>query len=350
MRAAVYHGPRDLRVEDRLVPAIGPDEALLRVVGCGVCGTDHRIFSGGHRYYPPGTVRVPGHEVVGEIVDVGDAIKETLPTGLVFVAPNFGCGQCKQCIAGHNNRCTAFQAVGITMDGGFAEYVRIPAAAIAQGNVIPLAAGIDAAAATVIEPFACVVRGQDPLDIATGDAVLVIGGGPIGILHVMLARLKGAARVMIADRWPDRLATARAQGADVTIDVRNADLAVVAMEETGMHGADAVVIAAPSHEAMTIALKIAATGGRISYFAGLPKDRPQVEIDANLIHYKELRITGSSACSTRDCHRAAAIVNSGRLDFGALVTRRLPLADALNDFGAAKERRSIKTVLSPAMP
>jgi L-iditol 2-dehydrogenase len=347
MRAAVYHGPGDLRVEDRPRPEIGPDEALLRVAGCGICGTDHRIVAGGHGSVPPGTLRVPGHEIVGEIVDAGTGLRETLPEGPVFVAPNMGCGRCGLCLSGNNNRCPDFQAIGITLDGAFAEYVRIPAAAIAQGNVIPLRPDIDLAEATLIEPLACVLRGQERLDIRPADRVLVIGAGPIGILHVMLARLKDAGRVIIADRHLHRLEFARRQGADVTIDVSERSLEAAVMAETASRGADVVIVAAQAPEAFATALELCADFGRVSWFAGLPKERARVAIDANLVHYRELRVTGTTGCSTLDCRRSADIVNSGRLELGPLVTRRLPLEESTSEFRVSGARDTIKTVLIP---
>ena len=122
MLAAVYHGPDDLRLEQYPLPAIGPGEALLRVTSACICGTDMRILHGGHRKYPAGTVRIPGHEVVGEIARVGSEVVGLTVGQRVFVAPNMGCGHCRQCVSGNNNLCADYQAVGITLDGGFAEY------------------------------------------------------------------------------------------------------------------------------------------------------------------------------------------------------------------------------------
>jgi len=180
MLAAVYHGPNDLRVEDYPTPVIGPDEALLKVVSAGICGTDLRIWHGAHRKFPPGAVRIPGHEVVGDIVDMGAEVKGINVGQRVFVAPNMGCGHCRQCVGGRNNRCADYQAFGVTMDGAFAEYMRLLAATLAQGNLIPLDQATDPAAAALIEPFACVLRGQNAVHIQPGEVVLVIGAGPIG--------------------------------------------------------------------------------------------------------------------------------------------------------------------------
>ena len=344
MLAAVWHGPADLRIEKRPFPAIGPGEALLKVTACGVCGTDHRIVSGGHRHYRAGTVRVPGHEIVGEIVEASDTAGK-IPSGFVFVAPNMGCGRCRQCLSGNNNRCPDFQAIGITMDGAFAEYARIPAAAIAQGNVIALRDGIDPLVATLIEPLACVLRGHEPLDIKPAASVLIIGAGPIGILHLLLARLEGAGPVMIADQNTDRLARAKAVGADVTIDIASDDVAAVIRANTDS-GADVVIVAAPSAEATAQSLSLATVGGWVSFFAGLPADRATISIDANLLHYRELTVTGTTACSTFDCRRAADIVNSGRLDPAPLITRRLALDALPSEFSVDADRSTIKTVMA----
>lgn len=347
MLAAVYYGPNDLRLEDRQIPAIGPDEALLKVVSAGICGTDLRILHGGHRKYPEGTVRVPGHEVVGDIVEVGAQVAGLQAGQRVMVAPNFGCGHCLQCVTGNNNRCANYGAIGITLDGAFAEYMRIPAALILQGALIPIGQGVDPAAAALIEPFACVLRGQDPLHIGPDDVVLVIGAGPIGVMHVMLARLKGAKRVIVSELSAARLPQALELGADRGVDVSSESLDDVIMEESGGRGADVIITAAPAHQAQQDALRLAAIGGRINYFGGLPKDRPTITFDSNLVHYKELVVTGTTACSTSDCWRAAEIVNAGRLDLSRLVSGRYPLADVHAAFAAAEDRSALKIVVEP---
>ena len=145
MLAAVYYGPEDLRVEERLVPTIGPDEALLKVVNTSICGTDLRIYKGGHRHYPDGTIRIPGHEVVGDIVEVGENVTSIEVGKRYFVAPNMVTAANRISVTGDNNLSKDFAAIGISMDGSFAEYMRIPAAAIIQGNLIPIAPGDDAA-------------------------------------------------------------------------------------------------------------------------------------------------------------------------------------------------------------
>jgi L-iditol 2-dehydrogenase len=347
MLAAVYRGPEDIRLEQRPVPETGPGEALLRVTAASICGTDMRILHGAHRKYGEGTVRIPGHEVVGEIAALGAGVKGIEVGQTVFVAPNMGCGHCRQCLSGNNNLCADYQAVGVTMDGGFAEYMRIPAAAVSQGNIMSLTPGTPHAVAALAEPFACVLRGQDAVRVRAGDVVVIAGVGPIGAMHIMLARLQGAARIVASDMNRDRLALAPSFGADRTVDPESESLPDVVMAETGGEGADVVIIAAPAHKVFEQSLRIAGLGGRINFFGGLPKDRPDITLDANLVHYKELKVTGTTACSTDDCRRAAAIINSGRVDLAPLVQARYPLAQIHEAFAAAGGRQAMKVVVEP---
>jgi L-iditol 2-dehydrogenase len=347
MLALVYHAPEDIRVEEVPIPPIGPDEILLRVSAASICGTDLRIWHGGHRKYPPGTLRIPGHEVSGAIASVGANIQDFKVGQRVFVAPNMGCGHCRECITGNNNRCANYAALGVTMDGAFAEYMRVPAAAVLQGNVMPLADGLDVAAASLIEPLACVLRGQKALSIKPGDVVLVMGAGPIGIMHMLLARLSGASKVLVSEMVEERLNQAKRLGADRVIQREKEDVRAVIDAESDGQGADVVIVAAPSHEGQESALGLAAIGGRINFFGGLPKDRPTINFDSNLVHYKELLVTATTACSTGDCRQAAAIINSGRIDLAPLITARFALKDALLAFQAAEDRHSLKVVVEP---
>jgi len=345
MLAVVYHGPNDLRVEERVRPVISDDEVLLKVNQAGICGTDLRIIHGGHRMYPPGTIRIPGHEVVGEIVEVGANVRGVIVGERVIVAPNWGCGHCRQCVTGNNNRCANYGAVGITEDGAFAEYMRIPAAAILQGNLIPLDSNTDPALAALVEPLACVLRGQTALHITPDDTVLIMGAGPIGILHVLLARLHGARRIVVSDPHPERLAKAQAAGADRLVKAGADDLSAIIQDETHGEGADVIITAAPAALAQESAVQLAAIGGRINFFGGLPKDRPTISLDSNRVHYKEIIVTGSTGCSTSDCRRAAAIVSSGRLDLAQVVTGRYPLREALDAFAVAESGVALKIIL-----
>ena len=347
MLAAVYHGPDDLRIETVPVPQPTAGEMIIRVRNASICGTDLRIYHGQHRKFPPGTRRIPGHELTGTIASLGTSVEGYTEGQAVFIAPNMGCGHCPQCMSGRNNLCTVYEALGVTLDGAFAEFVRVPAAAVTQGNVMPVHPQADPAELALIEPFACVLHGQDILEIQPGERVLVMGAGPIGLMHILLARLRGAGQVLVSEPLEGRRVQASRHGADRAIDPLSDDLVEVIADLTAGQGMDAVIVAAPVHQAMEQAVQLAAIGGRVNFFAGLPKDRPAIQVDANRVHYNEIRLTGTTACSTGDCRRAAALLESGRIQLSSLISQRFPLTQAVEAFTAAEDRSSLKVVIEP---
>jgi L-iditol 2-dehydrogenase len=240
-----------------------------------------------------------------------------------------------------------YDAFGITLDGAFAEYMRIPAAAVRQGNLMAISDDINPAVAALTEPLACVLRGQNAINVQGGDVVLVMGAGPIGVLHMMLANLRGAIRVIVSEPVQSRREQALTLGADRVVDPLNEDLQAVVLQESNGRGADVIIVAAPSKAAQESALDIAAIGGRINFFGGLPKQDPMIRFNANTVHYKELIVTGTTACSTYDCLRTTEIVNSGRLDLTPLITGRFALSEALTAFAAAADGRNLRVALQP---
>lgn len=352
MRALVYSGPGSLGVEDRERRALAPGEARVRVESAGLCGTDVRIFSGQHRAYAGVTDRVPGHEIVGRLIEVGTevgagAVAVPALGTRVFLAPNFGCGACAFCLRGAENLCRSTQALGITRDGGFAEEVVVPAAAVLGGNVIALDDDQDPATATLVEPLACVVRGQDKAGLAAGDTVFVAGAGPVGLLHVALARARGASTILCSDRSPTRRAAAERAGAAVTFDWSTTDPVATVDELTQGRGVDVAIAAAPSHELAAQSVRLTATGGRVLLFAGMPRSRPTAELDINEIHYKELTVTATTASSLLDCTEAARLLSSELGDLGWIVTDRFRLDDAEAAAARADDRSALKVVITP---
>jgi L-iditol 2-dehydrogenase len=237
--------------------------------------------------------------------------------------------------------------MGYHYDGGFAELMVVPAKVLAVEGLNRIPNGLSYAEASVAEPLACVLNGQLWAHVGTGDDVVVIGSGPIGCLHVRLARARGAARVFLVDLNPDRLKLAA--------DLVHPDAAVVGSEVdvveavrglTDGRGADVIITAAASGAAQEQALRMAATQGRISLFGGLPKDNPIVAFDANLVHYKELTVVGASGSSP--AHNAAALqlIATGAVPVADLITHRLPLADALRAFELVERGEAIKVTVT----
>ncbi len=346
MKALVYHGPGDIRLEERPVPRPGLGEALLRVMACSICGTDLRIAAGGHRAYPAGTRRVPGHEIAGVVVARGDGV-EPVEGSPVFVAPNIGCGRCAACRAGRVNLCATPTALGITLDGGFAEYVLLPAALIEQGNVLAVPDGQDFGVLALVEPLACVLRGSRACNITAGQVVLIAGAGPIGLLHLRVAKLRGPRAIVVSEPSARRRAEAASWGADHVIDPTSEDLPELVAELSGGAGADAVIVATPVPQAQVQALEVAAVGGHVNFFGGLPRDRSRITIDANLIHYRELTVTGTTANTTEDCRQALALVAGGQIDLAPLISARYPLAAFGEALELAGSGRGLKIVFEP---
>jgi L-iditol 2-dehydrogenase len=348
MMAAVYHGPQDLRVEQIPTPSPGPGEIVLRVDYASICATDLRILKGAHRKYVPGTVRVPGHEVVGTIVEFGTGVNQSYRRGQrVFVAPNVGCGRCPQCARGHNNLCANYDALGITRDGAFAEFMRVPVSFLEQGNLIPFNEALDGAAVALAEPFACVLHGQQALRIRSEDVLLIMGAGPIGIMHILAARAAGVKKILVSEQAPERIRVASSAGADRVVNFRDEPLPEIVATETQGRGADVIVVAVAVREAMETASKLAAVGGRINLFAGLPSNDTTISLDANLIHYKELIVTGTTACSTGDCRRSIELISSGKVSLEPLVSGRYRLDHVMDAFRAVHEGKVLKVVLQP---
>jgi len=348
MEALVYRGPNDLRVEDRSVPEPGPGEALVRVRACGICGTDLRIAKGAHRAYQHDALgRVPGHEIAGEVAALGPGVDGFEVGDGAFVAPNVGCGRCVPCRMGRPNLCQNFAAFGIGLDGGFEEYLLVPERAVKSGNVLPARGAVDPAALSVIEPLACVLRGSRACGTGEGDVVLVCGAGPIGLLHVLVARAAGASRVLVSEPSEARREQALAFGADVAVDPAAEDLEEAVREASDGRGADVVITAAPVRAVQEAALELAAVGGRINFFGGLPSGASRIEIDSNLVHYRELVVTGTTANTIEDCREALDLVLSGRVDTARLVTARYPLEEADEAFAAAASGEALKVVIEP---
>lgn len=347
MLAAVYYDINDMRLEEVEDPSIAAGEVLLQVRAASICGTDIRVLASGHFNIPSGTKRILGHEFSGELLEVGSGVKDLKVGMRVAVAPNIGCGLCAQCVQGFNHLCPDYQAFGISLDGAFAQYVRIPAAAIHQGNVIPIPNDVSDEVAALCEPFSCCYHGSLACHISPGDTVLVIGAGPIGMMHIALARLSGAIKVMVSEVIEERAAQAKRFGADRVLNPEKEDLVSRVEEETNGEGADVVIVAAPSPRAQEQSLEVAARGGRINLFGGLPKGKEQIRFRSNLVHYKELVVTGTTGSSTHEYRQAMNILASGRVDLSPLISERFKLEDIVQAFQLAVSRKAFKVIITP---
>ena len=345
MKVFRFYGPGDVRIEDDYPePVAGPGEVKLRVRACSMCGTDVKIYKFGHHHIRP--PRVMGHEIAGEVVELGDGVTGWRPGDRVQVIAAIPDGSCEECRRGRMTVCTNQESMGYHYDGGFAEYTIVPAKVLAVDGLNRIPDGLGFDEASVAEPFACVLNGQELARIGDGDDVVVMGAGPIGCLHVRLARARGAARVFLADINPGRLAMS-ADRVKPDAAIHGTDLVDQVLKLTDGRGADAIITAAASGAAQEQALQMAARSGRISFFGGLPKDAPVIACDSNLVHYRELTIVGANGSSPDHNARALDLIASGAVPVADLITHRLPLADVLDGIGIVARGSAIKVTIEP---
>ncbi|GAA4607938.1 zinc-dependent dehydrogenase [Actinoallomurus liliacearum] len=344
MKVARFHAPGDIRLEEAPEPTPGPGDVKIRVRNCSTCGTDVKIYKHGHHHIRP--PRVMGHEIAGEVVEVGDGVTDWAPGDRVQVIAAIPCGQCEECRRGRRTVCPNQESMGYHYDGGFAEYTIVPAKVLAVDGLNRIPDGVGFAEASVAEPLACVLNGQELARVGEGDDVVVIGAGPIGCLHVRLARSRGAARVFLVDLNAERLAMS-AERVHPDAALTGTDVVDQVLKLTNGRGADVIITAAASGAAQEAALQMAARQGRISFFGGLPKDNPVISCDSNLVHYRELTIVGANGSSPAHNARALDLIASGAVPVADLITHHLPLADVLEGIDIVSRGIAIKVTIEP---
>ncbi|WP_435107981.1 zinc-dependent dehydrogenase [Nocardiopsis synnemataformans] len=346
MLVARFYAPGDIRLEQAPEPTAGPGQLKIAVVNCSTCGTDVKISRHGHHHIRP--PRVIGHEIAGRIVEVGEGVTGWAEGDRVQVIAAIPCGTCAECSDGRFTVCSRQESMGYHYDGGFAEYMIIPESVLAVDGVNRVPENIDLAEASVAEPLACVLNGQEIAGVGEGDTVVVMGAGPIGCLHVRLARARGAAKVYLVDINRGRL--------DMSADIVRPDAAVCgaetdAVEEvlrlTDGRGADVVITAAASGRAQEDALRMVSRSGRISFFGGLPKDAPIIQLDSNAVHYREISIFGANGSSPEHNRRALELISSGAVPVADLITERMSLSDVHKAIETVASGTAIKVTIQP---
>lgn len=343
MKAARLYGKGDLRVEDIPVPELQPGEILLQTGSASVCGTDIRMLTHGHPFASAAAPLVIGHEMAGTIERVGAGVSGYTAGQRVCVAPNYNPVRSRLTVAGEGHLDPGYRALGIHEDGSFAEFVRIPAPAVQQGNVFPIPDHVSFTEAALVEPMACVYNAYEKARTGPGDTVLIIGAGPIGVMHAKMSRLAGAGKVIINDVNAERLALAREiDSSFITIggDVRG-EIAGL----TGGAGPDVIITACPVPEVQTLAVELAAVNGRVVFFGGLPRDRSVVPLDTNIIHYRQLIVTGSTRQSLRQFAATLSLVSDGVLRLEDLVTSTHPVEETGKAIAAMASASGLKSRL-----
>lgn len=325
-------------------PTAGPGEVLLKVGSNTVCGTDVRILRGekttGVR---PGVVL--GHEIAGTVAEVGAGVNGFAEGDLAVVTPSVTCGTCFFCLRDMEHFCANNELYGYGLDGGLAEYCLIPARAVARNNISVAKPGTSLTALSLAEPLSCVLNGLSNYKVYVGDTVVILGAGPIGLLHQTVCRLAGATQIIVSDPSETRRDAARKLGADVLVDPLNEDLLQVVKDHTGGRGADAVVICIGRLELFPQALTLARKGGRVCAFAGFPAGG-SIPVDPNIVHYGEIEITGTSNAKRRQTQEALHLIGEGLIPADVIVSHTFGLEKTIEaiEFSTSGEGMKIAVV------
>ncbi|MCS7192633.1 MAG: alcohol dehydrogenase catalytic domain-containing protein [Armatimonadetes bacterium] len=348
MKAALFLGPERMEVRKIETPSVNhPWEMLVRVKACSICGSDVRIFHHGNpRVRPPAIL---GHEIAGEVVEVGEAITQFKVGDRVAIGADVPCGICEMCRRGLGNNCPINYAIGYQFPGGFAEFILLNETTMKYGPVHKIPDGVNDIAATLAEPIGCCLNAYELANLSAGETVVVFGLGPVGCLLVELAKVLGAGKVIAIQRSRKRLEMAIEMGipADVFICSSEEDPVKRVLEETEGEGADVILTAGASEEAQEQAIRMVAHRGRVNLFAGLPPGSRKIEFDSNFIHYREAFIFGSHGSVPRHHKAALKLLADGRIKAERYFTHFFALDEILEAIKAVKERKAMKAVIRP---
>jgi len=346
MKTAIYENQDNMMIKEIDKPICDDNSALVKVKACAVCGSDIRIFhSGNTRVKPPAII---GHEISGEIAQVGKNVSKLKPGDRVAIGADVPCGECVFCKAGIGNNCQTNYAIGYQFAGGFAEYMLLNQTVVNYGPVQKIPDHVSFNEAALAEPLGCVLNALELAPVKLNDVAIVIGAGPIGMILCEVIKTMGASKVILVNRSMPRLEIARKLGvADVYTCSKEEDTIARVLAETGGLGADVIFTSNPSPQAQAEALHMAKNRARISFFGGLPKNNSLVTLDTNIIHYKELMITGAHGAMPIHHLRGVELIASGRIDVKKFITHTFPLDEILTAFKTAEDHVGLRVVVNP---
>jgi L-iditol 2-dehydrogenase len=340
MKAGVYYNNKDVRVEDKPVPETGPNDIRIQVAACGICGSDVLEW-----YRIKKAPLVLGHEMAGEIVEVGANITDFHVGDRVFATHHVPCGECIYCKNGHETACDVFHNENNFAPGGFAQFLRVSGRSLKNG-VFKLPDSMSYEQATFIEPLATVVRCLRAAGLKKGDSLLVLGSGITGLLNIMLAKHLGASKIIATDVNPFKMQAAQKAGADAVIDAR-ADVAAEVKNANGGRPVDKVILCAGSLAAAEQAMNCVDRGGTIVFFA-VPLPGDKVPIDFTPFWRNDIAIKTSYGAAPEDNRQAIALIANGHVAVTDVVTHTLPLAQIAEGFRLAAEgKSSLKVIIKP---
>jgi L-iditol 2-dehydrogenase len=344
MQAAVFLGNDNVEVQDVPTPTLEMGEVLLEVDACSVCGTDLRTYHHGHKNIVP--PRILGHEFAGRVVEsrAPDAHVKVGDRVVMYIV--LACGRCRYCQAGRANLCETRTTMSYHLDGAFARYIKVPARGVPQ--LYRVNGDVPQDQMSLAEPLGCVINAYSRTRVGLKDTVAVIGAGPIGVMHALVSRAQGAQKVFMLDVSENRLEMARRFEIDDAILVTRDGAHLERIRElTDGLGPSVTVVAVSAAQACADALTMAAKGGRINFFAGLPKTNPIANLDLNHVHYKELEISGAYSENAHDFQAAKALIEGGRFPADRIITHHLPLSRINEAWGLMESGEALKVTILP---
>ena len=345
MKAVVYYAPKDVRTETRPVPTAGDGELRVKIDACAVCGTDLKSYiSGNPRLEAP---IVMGHEFTGLVDTVGSGADGFSVGDRVVMATSVSCGQCYYCKRGWSNLCVDVAPMGFSYNGGMAEYTVIPARALENGHAVKVPRHVKAEHAALAEPLSCAVNSADNCNIEEGDTVVVVGGGPMGIMNACVAREVGARKIILAKINEARLKQVEPFGFDLLVNPAKEDLAQIVRRRTDGIGADVAIVAAPAAVAQEQAVELVRKRGTVCLFASLPASNKMLSMDSRAMHYGELRVVGTSDSTPAHVAKAVELIAAGSLPAQRLASHILGLDEIFKAYELMQSGEALRVVLKP---
>ncbi len=338
MKAAMYYSIEDIRIQEIPKPHVGPNEILVEMKACGVCGSDLMEW-----YLRSRAPLVLGHEPAGVIVEAGKKIKGFKVGDRVFAHHHVADLKCYYCKHGDYTLCPQFAQTHLE-PGGFAEYFRVPAPNL-QLDTLKLPAKLSFDEATLIEPVGCCIRAQNKVGVQKGDSIAVVGAGPSGIIHAMLAKIADAGHVLVTDLVDYRLGMAERLGADVTVNGQKENSVERVKQATENRGADIVIVTAPNAKAVEDSVQMVRKGGKILLFAPTQPDQ-YARLSPHRLFFSEITVVPSYSVSHIETKKALQLISSGKFKAKELITSRFPLSQTQKAFQtAAKSKECLKVVV-----
>ena len=341
MKAAVVHGKNDIRIEEYPTPTAGAGEVIVKTKVSGICATDIKTLLG--QGLPKDLPTILGHEVVGEIFEIGEGVTGYQPGDRVAVYPIAVCGKCYYCRQGRHNLCDHEFGLAHGIEGGFAEYVRLPKEIVNIGGVVKLPDDVPFDKAVLSEPLSCALASLTTCKVGPDQVVLILGAGPMGLMQLKLAKWMGAV-VIVVDLLEDRLAIAKEMGADHCINSNTTDHIAEVKKLTDNQGAQAVIASLGIPSVIEANLQLTRKGGTFNIFGGPPAGQT-ISVDPRWLHYLEINLTGTFAASPDDFKKSLDLIINNEITVDDLVTDRFTLDSFLDAVERAKKQQMIRGIV-----